>query len=463
MDKNYRYKMNIGIDEGDHLVKVYWKQVREKVGKVEAKLARIIDELDPDHSYPLYLAFYPYGATDADTQSSLFPHRDASGYFRLTDSDAPKEIVNDLGYSINSTPLGMVLEKEIECFIDLQNEGITIPWLIYQPGAIFPLARILNKQTDRVYTPNGLLSSTAGARSAFMLPNIGCAVNHSNLQRDFNVQSPPPKSLYEHWHLFKEIANSEAVNSDWRCCVMYFSEKWLTSIHNNPAWDKLKQYLQELAWYRYEWDRNRIYYDITFSLIQKARNLKPNPYLADTAMHLFATALGAAPGYAPCLDNDALPLNLLQRVFVESYGLKKYIPTIMQPKHFSFETDDLPIYYSLQHPSTHVFSPKSRDTSSTLFELRELEHIMRVYKQELTKSNALCTDTMLGRIANEITFNFYHNKADRHRVVDCSSHLFKNDERFDFLHPTSKADTANHSIDAPFVRGCISIKKTGSS
>jgi hypothetical protein len=443
-------------DDGNNIVKVYWKDIRDKVAEVEPKFAKIVDDLNPDTSYPLFLAYYPYGSTDADTESSLFP-RNGGGFFRISDSDAPKEIVKHLGYSKNSTPLGMVLDKEIECFIDLKSEGITIPWHIYQPGSMFPFARILNKMSDRIYAPNGLLSSTAGARSAFMLPNIGCGVNHSNLQRDFNVQSPPPKSLYEHWHIFKEIVNSDVANSTWRCCVMYFSEKWLLNIHADAAWCHLKQYLHELAWYRYEWDRNRIYYDITFSIIQKKRNLKPNPYLADTAMHLFATALGAVPGYVPSLDNHALPLDILQKAFTESYGLKKYLPNILQPKHYKFETEEYPIYYSLQHPSTHVFSPRSRDSSSTLFEMRELEHLMRVYMQELTKKNELCTDTIIGKVADHITFQYYHNKPDRHRIVNNSSQLFINDNRFTCIQDIYKSKLAKHAIDAPFVRGCISI------
>jgi hypothetical protein len=293
-----------------------------------------------------------------------------------------------------------------------------------------------------------------------MLPNIGCGTNHSNLQRDFNVQSPPPKSLYEHWNIFKEIANSEIAKTNWRCCVMYFSEKWLINIHENVAWNSLKQYLHELAWYRYEWDRNRIYYDITFSMIQKKRNLKPNPYLADTAMHLFATALGAAPGYVPSLDDQALPLDILQKAYIESYGLKKYQPNIIQPRHFKFEAEKHPIYYSLQHPSTHVSSPKSRDSSSTLFDIRELDHIIRIYKQELTIKDALCSDTVLSKIAEKTTFKYYHNKPDSHRIVNDSTLIFTNDPRFNSINDAYKQKHATYASDAPFVRGCISIYKT---
>lgn len=451
--------MLTGTDERQGLVKTDWASVRKRVAEVEPIFAKIVDELNPDKSYPLYLAYYPYGAIDADTQSSLFPDLDG-GYYRITDSNAPKDVVTHLGYSKDNTPLGMVLDKQIECFIDLQDEAITIPWLIYTPGKIFPLTRILHKENGRIYSPNGLHSSTAGSRSAFMLPNIGCAVNHSNLQRDFNFHCPAPKTLYEQWDIFKKIINSKEINSDWRCCVMYFSSKWLDRINKDKSWRDLQQYLHRIAWHEREYEVNRIHYDIIFSLIQKNRNLKPNPYLTDTAKHLFATALGVAPGYEPATNNEGLPLNLLQNVFIESYGMKKYIPTIMQAAHFNFEGQGSPIYYSLQNPSTHVFSPKSRVDSSILFEMRELEHIMKIFINELSKSSSMCADTILGEISRKINFSFFHNKSDRHKIVRSSSEIDRLDARFTHYPNKYKKNGAAFASDAPFLRGCIRIAVT---
>jgi hypothetical protein len=443
-------------DENKGMVKVYWADVCKRVEKVEPTFAKIVSELNPDKSFPLYLAYYPYGAIDADTESSLFPDM-KGGYYRLSDVNAPKEIVTNLGYSINNTPLGMVLEKQIESFIDLKNERITIPWLIYTPGKFFPFTRILSKKTNRIYAPNGLLSSAAGARSIFMLPNIGCATNHLNLQRDFNVKNSAPKSLYDHWAVFKEIINSEIVNSDWRCCVMYFSEKWITKIHQDKKWSELKQYLYETAWRQFEYEINRVFYDAIFSVIQQTRNLKPNPYLVDTAKHLFAMVLGAAPGYVPASNDEALPLASIQDAYVNSYGIKKYITTVMQPRHFHFEDDKLPIYYSLQHPSTFVFSPKSREVSSTISEMRELEHIMNIFIQEVSKNNSMSDDTVFSKVARNMKINYFHNKIDRHRVVQASSQIPLLDKRFTQTTTNQCNLDGAFASDAPFMRGCVSI------
>jgi len=448
--------MVTAVDEGRGLVKVCWADVRDRVAKVEPTFARLVDELSPDKSFPLYLAYYPYGECTGNTQTTFLP-REEGGYDLLSNPNLSKDIIKHLGYGMDSAPLGMVLEKQLEFFVDLRNEGITIPLLIYSAGMFFPFSRVLSRKNARIYSANAILSAASGGRSVFMLPNIGCATNHSNLQRDFNIQDPPPKQLYDHWRIFKRIIASNIVECDWRACVLYFSEKWINKLYKDKTWVYLKIYLHELGWKYTEYRRNHFCYDLAFSMIQRMRNLKPNPYLADTARHLFTTSIGAAPGYVPANNNDALPLNILQKVFLESYGLKKYYPTILQPAHFNFEEDRYPIYYSLQNPSTHMFSPKSREVSSTLCEMRELEHIMRIFTEELAKDDGMCANTIMSKVAKSIRFNYFHNKPDRHRVVQSSAMMASLDKRFSFISEECEVNGAKFSCDSAFVRGCIGI------
>jgi len=443
-------------DERNGVVKIFWNDIRQRVAQVEPKFAEIVDELSPDKSFPLFLVYLPYGVLKGDTESSYLP--DGRGnFYRLSDPQVPREILKHLSYGLGGSPMGMVLEKQLEYFIDLKHKGITIPWLVYSPGQLFPYSTILGSHSDHVYSPNGLLTATSGVRSTFMLPNIGCNTHHVNLKRHFNIKRQAPKSLYDHWYVFKDIIHSKVIAYDWKSCLIYFSEKWVTALHNDKAWLKLKLYLHETAWRKFEYERNRIYYDIAFSLIQEKRNLKPNPYLTDTARHLFSTALGAVPGYVPACDEEGLPLSVLQHAFMDSYGLKKYIPTIMQPTHFDFEKSKAPIYYSLQHPSTHVFSPKSREVSSTINEILELEYIMRIFCEELSSETNLCSDTVIGKIAKSVAFDYFHNKSDRQGIIEQSSDIPKSDTRFT-LHTNHKKTEARFASDAPFVRGCVSIQ-----
>lgn len=444
------------IDEDKDVVKTYWQNIRDRVKKVEPTFAAIVDELSPDNNFPLYLFNFPYGALIADTETPYLPLKDGN-YIRFTDPNVPKDIQKHLGYGQYHSPFAMVLEKEFEFFIDLKDENLIVPWAMYTPGTFFSYARNLSNKNNRIYAPNGILSATSGARSAYMLPNIGCMTNHVHLQSDLNIKKSAPKTLYDHWFIFKEIVNSEVIKSTWRSCLIYFSENWVNKMHSDSAWLKLKLYLHELAWQFFEYDRSHIYYEMAFSLFQKKRNLKPNPYLTDTAKHLFITALGDAPGYIPAINDSALPIDTLQKVFVESYGLRKYIPTIMQPSHFDYKLDNYPIYYSLQNPSTYVFSPKARSMFSTLIEMRELEHITKIFKEEFMNDNGMCKNTIISEIAKHVRFDFYHNKLDKHNVVDLSSKLVDKDNRFNMAQYKSKE--ASFARDAPFLRGCVSITK----
>ncbi len=445
------------IDEGKGLVKTSWANVRKRVAKVNPPLAALVDKINPDKGYPLYLAYYPYGSITGDTETPFLPKMDGTDY-RLSDPNAPKDVVNDLGYGLGSCPFGMLLEKNLEYFADLKNEYGTIPWAIISPGTFFPLTRIFCRKEDPFYTPNKALTTTAGARSIFMLPNIGCATNHANLKRDYNIHSTAPKMPYDQWHTFKEIVSAPISNCNWRSCILYFSKKWVDKILNDKTWISIKTYLLETAWRRFEYDRNRIYYDIAFSLIQKKRCLKPNPYLADTARHLFAVILSAAPGYVPATNDDLFPLDILTKAYVESYGLQ-YTPTVMQPSYFTFENSNLPIYYSLQTPSTYIFSPKARKTSSTLSEMRELEHIMKIFVNELSKGETMCADAIITEAAKAIELKYYHSEFDKHKVLFPSKELPYFDERFNYTVPQYKKEPAKFSSDGRFVRGCISIRR----
>lgn len=448
------------IDERKGLVKTYWEDVRDRIAKIAPEFAKIVDKLSPNHKFSLYLAYYPYGDLKGDTISPFLPNINGGNY-RLNSKNIPKDVINDLGYGSNSSPLGMLLEKKLEYFIDLKELGITIPWQVISPGSFFPLGRILLNKPNRnySYSPNGVLTVTSGARSVFMLPKIGCFTNHQMLQRDYNVQSPPPKSLYDHWNIFREIIiSSPASQNQWKSCVVYFSKKWIDKIHNDKAWHPLKKLLFELGWEKYEYDRSHLYYNVAYSLIQNKRNLKPNPYLVDTACHLLSIAAGAMPGYAPTFDIDLLPVDTIQKAFVESYGQKKYIPTILAPMHFQLEKQtSAPVYYSLQCPTTISFSPKSRSLSTTLFEIRELKHIVDVFASELSKDSSMLSNTIISEAAKKISFNYFHNNIDRHNLIQQSKNLIRYDDRFNSKHAFKVYSGAEFACDAPFVRGCIGI------
>ena len=277
------------------------------------------------------------------------------------------------------------------------------------------------------------------------------------MRRRSNVKSAAAKSIYDHWSIFKEITKSKLANCDWTATLLLFSNVWEERLYNDKAWQALRLYLYRLGWEDSEYYRNQIYYDVAFSAIQQKRNLRPNPYLTDTARYLFATATGAVPGYRPATDEDALPLKVLQTAFVESYGIKKYLPTIMEPDYFYFENSP-PIYYSLQNPSTPNFSPKSRQVTNTLFELHELAHIMNIFVDEFSQEKSMCSESILGQINSEVTFSYYHNQKDCHNIIASSADILAHDPNFAHIQAPLPQKRAFCS-DAKFLRGCIAMQK----
>jgi len=445
------------IDEGKGLVKTTWSKVRDRVAKVEPQFAAYVDKLSPDKSYPLFLLYCPFGMIRGTSTDNYVPKING-GYYSLSDPNAPDDVKKHLGYGAQGrAPFSLLLDKAMELYMDFPEDNLTIPYLVYTPGSIFPFSVILNKISKRNYGPS-TLSLVSGVRSVFLLPNIGDAINHAGLRRDYHVRAEAPKKLYQHWEIFKEISNSTDVKNDWRACVMCFSEKWLDSIDNDPAWAPLSLYLHKLAWKQNLFQRNQFYYDVAFSVIQKSKMMKYNPYLVDTVKHLYSIASGMAPGYAPATDDNYLPLELIQRAYLESYGLKKYYPTIMHPKHFSLEDDNFPIYYSLQYPSTLMFSPKSRNSSSTLVEMREASRVSIKFQQELSKPDNEYFNNILGQIAQCVDFRFFHNKRDTDHTVSLSTEMSKLDSNLCHTAKSQKIKKANFAPDSPFVRGCVSLQ-----
>ena len=219
-------------DERRGLVKTHWANVRDRVHKVAPEFAALVDEVDPGKELPLFLAYYPYGQLTSDIISPILPKVDG-GVYRLSSIETPKEVFKHLGYGADTSPLVMILDKNLEIYIDENEDNSTIPLRLLKPSDMYGLSHFLNTQNQKTSTPAGILNFISGSRSTFMLPYIGCATHHENLKRDYNISTPVAKNTYDHWLLFKEIANHPNVNCNWRSCLIHFSKEWADKILNN--------------------------------------------------------------------------------------------------------------------------------------------------------------------------------------------------------------------------------------
>ncbi len=446
------------VDEGKGIVKTDWKSVRTRVKKVNPDFATLVDALSPGKEFPLYLVYYPYGFLEGNAETILLP-KITGGHFLLNNPDIPKNIIQDLGYGMHDAPLGLVLEKVFEMFVDSTIEDLTIPKVIYRPGDFTCLITNLNNvERKSTWLSNKTHARTAGVRSTFMLPNIGCVEQHADLKRFYNIRVPAPKQGYDHWEVFREIASSKAAQCEWRACQLFFSKPWIEKLHFDPAWMPLNLYLHKLAWQLIRPSLVKDQYNLAFSVVQHDRKLKPNPHLAGTAQHLYMIALGGALAHAPATDNLMLPLDVLQQAYLQAYRLKRYHSTIMQPSIFQIETSG-PVYYSLNQPSTHIFSPTSRRLASMMMDMHELQDIESVLTEELQDSDTLGSDFVLHTAARKTLFSYYHSERDNQNALKHSSIIGLEDPRFAFLSPgLTHFPEAKFAADAAFARGCVRIQ-----
>lgn len=431
--------------------KIPWDACRQSFFAANVSLAEIIDALSPDDQYPFWQVEYPYGAV-IDNGQFYYP-TESGQLVLLDDARLSQELKNDFQYAGSETPAGIVLNNSIELFIETSDR--VIPQALFQPGDVFGLWGRLDPQP--IYHPSPLMSGTAGARSIFMIPNISDLTYHKKLRNDFNVKQRPPKNLLEQWSIFTALTNQSSECASWRCKVLLLSGKWIDKIKHDSAFRALYIYFLEQAWRNSAYWRNKVYYDFLVSCVQESRNLKPNPYLVDTMKYLMAIAIGATPGFVVSRNNIAAPIDYIQKVYVHSYGLKKYTPTLMHPGYFTLQTTSHPAYYSLQHPTTLEFSPRSRKISNTLYDLSELKHILDIFLHEVSMKRLKVEHGIMGNVAEEIAFDFFHSKPDRYGDIQLTKSMAVTDPALTQCH----IDGASHQFadTGTFVRGCVRIAR----
>lgn len=432
------------------LKKVFWKDVRKEVHKVAPIVAKFIDEIDPGKNYPMYEACYPYGSFIVKEGICYYPNNKGK-LVTISDPTLPNDIKHDLAYADHGIGCGIIIQNFVE--ISLTANRFT-PQNLLTPGFVFALWYFLEKQPS--FHPSDMFNLSSGVRSIFLLPNIGDAISHKNLRKEFDIKIAAPKDLFSQWELFCNILQHPKAQCKWHTKIIYFSNKWLEKfLSNDNKWRELMLYLLRERWQQSALYRNKIFYDFALSQIQSKRNLRPNPYIADTAKHLILAALSGLPGFAVPQDNIGAPIDILQKIFLDVYGLKQYPPIFLQPTYFSLESKSRPIYYSLAYPTSIEFSPHCRKDHTTLVDIRELAYLMDIYLEEIPKNYLKINNTPIISVANDVRFDYYHDKHDREKRIQHTSEIPKSDPTL--LTCPGNSQNKVFPITAPFIRGCVKI------
>lgn len=430
-----------------------WAQARDRVSLVNKELAEIIDELNPDDSYVLYHASYKYGDEILVDGKMHYPTND-SDLVLFNDPSISKKIRSDLGYIKETNPMTLVLKNDLELFIPMSDR--IVPFSLLKEGALFGVWGVLEhlKQKFLFSTPIPIWSMTAGARSIFALPKISEMGAFSRIKKAYNVNQDVPKSLYDHWDVFRKIANDSAFKQKWDTELLFFSKKWVDSIHDD-VFQKLKFYISSIAWAGSDFWRNQFSWDLTFTHIQAKRGLKPCPYVADIVNHILAMSVGAVPGLSPLLDDATAPVKGLIEVLEDTYG-SRYAPIIIGPKHFSiFDKTSASIFYSFQYQTALRLSQKSSSRSSILTDMYNVHSLVEKYIYEIQNSDLKIEDTALYELAKTVKFNFYHYSAENYsNIIDSNNVL---DTNLQFQNALKLCKVQQFPKNAPFLNGCIEI------
>lgn len=430
--------------------KTEWKNIRSKFELVDKDLTRLIDNLSPGKEFPIYRLHLAYGSLKGDTRNSYIP-LESGTMIPLADRSINKDISENLGYGSYSSPLGIILDKHLEYFIEIGDQ--VVPFFIDGPGSIFNRSLLVNQTTTRKYTPNGILKAVIGSRTAFMLPSINNHNGINKLSKRVGANLTPPRKSIEHFDIFKEINRK---NRDWRAILAYFSKSWIEALSKDSAWSELKNYILEGKSNNESFGANSIYYDLFFAKAQKDRNLRTSsPYLTNTAIHLIKLALGEHPGYIPCTNENLLPLNHIQRNIADAFQLKK-APTVMVPHSLVYEREILPVYYSLQNPTAPHFLAKRNEKVTANQEIEVIHSILSKFIDEMTKSESMLLNTVLEDVAKNVSFNYFHNCPPKDsELIRSSKVLAEKDPRFTFC--SGGYSNIDFSCEGQFLRGCVEI------
>ena len=388
------------------LEKLSWEAARKNILNLHPTLCKIIDKLSPNKDFCLYKAYYPFGSKILQTGTFHLPTPEGN-VAPIYSASIPTEIKNDLVR--RSVPVGIVLKNCNEVFYEMPDRIITLN--LFKPKYIVGLWEHLDP--PRSYYVKCLWTVIAGVRSLYLLPD---AEAHKVLRSKYGIRARIPKDLSEEWNVFSQLATSQTFEDEWHSEILFFSDKWMGAAEKDSAWLEFYNFLLEDGWQQSQYWRNKVTFDIVWELFisqLKEQNLKPNPYLVHIVKHIVLVGTGVLPAFAPATDDSCAPIKALQKIFIEDYKLRDYMPTFMQPSVFNLSSQHPSVvYYSLQQPTLLETSLVSKRLQSILKAMPEIAYLVDTFKLEVEEGTIKATDTPIETFAQQVSCDYFHNEAN---------------------------------------------------
>jgi len=427
---------------------VGWESVRTSVLAANEDFAHLVDAWQIPKSFKFYKASYAFGQKISNKGALNLPTKDGS-VVSLHSDIVPSSLKRALNYS--SLPIGFILKNTAEVYREVGMQRVS-PLAFFEPG--IPLGLLETLEPPVSCCIRNVWDVVAGARSLFMLAKISDSVAHKKLQKEFGVTVNPPKTLFDHFAVFRDLYRSGAIQEPWETEIVFLSREWFEPNEHDIHWLKFHNFLHQYLFSFSGYSRNKPTWDATFwhtcyEELEKV-NRQPQAHIYENVRHLFAMACSAAPGFAPCTDNFSGPAKQIQDIYLNIYGLDK-VPTIMRPKHFILNASCDPVYYSINFPTRLQFLPRKNNKINLLEDIYQTKTLIAYLVRLLSNVN----QSVLADIIKKVDFSFYHIQPNNSLGILDTSEIPKNDASF--LSFNGESSSLVFKQDSQFLRGCIKL------
>lgn len=373
------------------LKSVVWQEISEKVRKVSPELYDVICDISPDENYPLFLMQSNYGED-------------------IAKSYAESSIVE-------SSQLALQLCRVTERFDDYDGEPSNFH--TYVPGDLLFLDKTITFLEGIPFECSS--KYVAGVRSAFMVPKISDSRSHKRLLSHYKIKVPSPKkSIYEHWEVFKGIANSKLQPYKWTSELLFFSDSWFKN-KNDKRWSDFYRYIYKQSFIEKYSLNTENFWD---NYLNSIKSIKCGPYSIETVRRILDILSFSKYGYVFAQDNeDYLPIKQIQNAYSEVYQIGENAPVIMHARKYdsSMRENNIPIYYSLSVPDIRNIRYISRGIQSAN---QELTMLLKLNK-ELTSLASRCPNIA---IDESIKFKYFHSEDNKSMLLESIQSIQKVDK-----------------------------------
>ncbi|WP_341764492.1 hypothetical protein [Candidatus Tisiphia endosymbiont of Beris chalybata] len=287
-----------------------------------------------------------------------------------------------------------------------------------------------------------------------MLPSISDMIGHNRIQKKFGTNIHLPYHLVDHWQTFVEINKYSAAKDCWHNTILVFTNQWFEET-NNIGYAKFVNYLVIQGWQQLQFSPLGDFTEFSllwsfFTQEINNRNLKSRPYLIDTIKYLISITKQFVVAFQPSTNDQALPRQLIQQVYIDDYNLKGYIPTIMQPATLTNQNNKL--YYSLSLPTLPNSSPYFKNPPSIIEDQREIKQLLAILLDIIHQIKHPSAQLM-----KNVKFQMFHSGHDPFGQIVASKHIAANDSRF-LNYNESNGHNRIFCSSSTFFNGCISIE-----